>query len=86
VPTARITKVKLLLLGNIDEDTGEPIKDYVVAVTCGMAPGTLTQYSRGRRQFLQKHLLALADYFHVDPNDLHGWVEVTFPESGVTVG
>lgn len=84
-PVVRLTKLRLLLLGNFD-DHDLPIPFYEVASACGMPPGTLGRYSRGEKPYLQHHLLALADYFHVDPEDLWGWVEIEFPESEAHVG
>jgi hypothetical protein len=52
-----------------------------VAGATRINPTKLGDYARGRKNFLQADLLALADYFHMDPNDLWGWVEIGFPES-----
>jgi hypothetical protein len=85
MPTARITKLRLLLLGNLDEH-GQPISNYVVSAMTGVYPVALSRYMTGARPISnQKHLLALADYFEVDPNDVQGWVEIGFPDSEVTV-
>jgi Cro/C1-type helix-turn-helix DNA-binding protein len=79
----RVTKLRMLLLGNLDEK-GNRILDYEVAGACHVPPGTLSRLSYGKQEWKQHQLLTLAEYFHVDPDDLFGWVDI--PDEELNAG
>jgi hypothetical protein len=79
VVTFRITKLRAMLLANVDEK-GEKIKDYVVAADCGIIGSYLCEYASGKKAFRPDHLEKLCWYFQCDTNDLAGSLEFTVPD------
>ena len=67
--TMRVTRLKLYML-SID------MPDYKIAAAAGIAPSTISEYQRGRREISAKHLIALCEVFDVQPEEIIGWTEV----------
>jgi hypothetical protein len=70
----RLTVLKYKLLTNYD-DRGRPIRQYVVAVACGMHPSTLSRYALGQEEMRHDHAKALGNYFKCRPEHLSAWMD-----------
>lgn len=67
-PVVIIPKLRAWLLA-------DPDPQYVIAANCGIHPSELSRFALGD-PIPQHHLLALAEYFGVDTNELLGDYEV----------
>jgi hypothetical protein len=45
---------------------------YMIGGATGIEPSCLSRYSRGRRQLPERHLIRLAAFFDLHPDDLRG--------------
>lgn len=60
------TKLRAILL----EPQNRP--NYIIAVSCGMAPSRLSEYALGKRQIPVHHLIRLCEVLHCNPDDILG--------------
>lgn len=51
-------------------------RQFQIAGVCGIHHTTFSQYVRGIKALKPHHIIALAKYFQVTPEDIVGWVNV----------
>ncbi len=54
---------------------------YQIAGSCGIHPTTFSEYIRALKPMKARHIMALAKFFEVEPEDVVGYVEVSHSSS-----